>query len=396
MMARNEKMTDRLYERDSYCRKFSAIVESCSFEKGVYNVVLNQTVFFPEGGGQAADEGFINGIRVFDVQREGDIIIHKTESELPVGEEVICEIDWELRYSRMQSHTGEHILSGVVHSLFGYDNIGFHMGESVMLVDFNGALSQSDIERIEIASNRAIYKNADIVAFYPTMEEAKKLKYRSKIEIRDDIRIVTIGDDIDCCACCAPHLAKTGEVGLIKIIDSYSYKQGTRIEMVAGINALKDYMNLNTSNKHLMKILSAPRHGVEDAVREQNNVCQTLRGENQRISRKLALSELVQNSVDDSVYSISSNLSYDELRYCANYLIENEYNTCLLLSKTDADSFIYVVSSKNSDVRVIVKELNSAFSGKGGGQSNYAQGKIQASSEEEVRPVIERMLKKTL
>ncbi len=395
-MTRNDKMTDRLYERDAYCRKFSAIVESCSCENGVYNVILNQTAFFPEGGGQVADEGFINGIKVLDVQLEGDKIIHKTESEVPVGAEVDCEIDWELRYSRMQSHTGEHILSGVVHSLFGYDNVGFHMGESIMLVDFNGAISKSDIEKIEIASNKAIYKNADITAFYPTMEEIEKLQYRSKIEIRDDIRIVAIGDDIDCCACCAPHLAKTGEVGLIKVIDSYSYKQGTRIEMVAGINALKDYMNLNASHKNLMKTLSASRQGVEAAVRDQNTLCQTLKGENQRISKKLALCELERNKIGDSVYSISNNLGYDELRYCSNYLIDNECNTCLLLSKNDDDSFIYVVSSKKTDVRVLVKELNDTFSGRGGGQSNYAQGKMQPASEEELRLVIEKMLNKIL
>lgn len=386
-------MTDKLYEKDSYCRTFSAVVQSCTSKDGYCMVELDRTAFFPEGGGQDADEGTINNIKVLDVQCEGDKIFHKIESELQVGEEVNCEIDWDIRYSRMQSHTGEHILSGVVHSLFGYENVGFHMGEDSMTVDFNGVLSQEDIEKIELTANKAIYTNADIVAYYPSMEELEKMQFRSKIELRDDLRIVTIGNDIDCCACCAPHLSRTGEVGLIKVIDFYSYKQGTRIEMIAGINALKDYMNLNASNKSLMKMLSAPRNGIYDAVREQNGNYQTLRNDFQQVSKKLALYELDKVTVDDSVYAFSKNLNYDEMRYCSNHLLDNGYSTCILLSKNDADSFIYVISSKTEDVRTFTKQLNDAFSGKGGGRNDYSQGKIMVDSENDVKAVIEGILK---
>ncbi len=385
-------MTERIYESDSYCRSFRATVESCTLEGENYVAVLNRSAFFPEGGGQAADEGTINGIKVLDVQRKGDIVYHTIESELPVGEEVTCELDWGLRYSRMQSHTGEHILSGVVHALFGYDNVGFHMGSDWMQVDFNGALTQEDIEKIERMSNEAVYANADIVAFYPTPEEAKDLNFRSKIELGDDMRIVKIGEDIDCCACCAPHLAKTGEVGLIKVVNFYSFKQGTRIEMLAGIEALRDYMGLNAANKELMKLLSVPREKVVEAVRERHATSQALRGELQRVSKKLAFYELEKVELGDAVYAFASGLNFDELRYCANALIDGGKSVCMLISKNEDDSYIYVVSSKDADVRAIVKQLNETFSGKGGGQSTYAQGKLAAAPESDIRSFAEKAL----
>ena len=218
-------MTRKLYEEDAYCKSFVAVVEACEAADGLYKVQLDQTAFFPEGGGQAADKGTINGIPVADVKQQGDKIWHLLESELAVGDNVSCEIDWGLRYERMQGHTGEHILSGVVHSLYGYDNVGFHMSDATMLVDFNGSLSAEDIREIELRANEAVYQNADIKAYYPTKEELESLKFRSKKEFDTDVRIVSIGDDIDCCACCAPHVKKTGEVGIIKILDFYSYKK---------------------------------------------------------------------------------------------------------------------------------------------------------------------------
>lgn len=388
-------MTERLYENDSYCRSFTATVESCEATENFYYVVLDRTAFFPEGGGQAADEGTLNGVQVLDVQRKGDLVVHKTAGELPVGAEVKGEIDWDLRYSRMQSHTGEHILSGVVHSLFGYNNMGFHMGETTMTVDFDGALTNEDIEKIELFSNRAVYKNADITVLYPTEKELSELEYRSKIDFREDIRIVSIGD-IDCCACCAPHLAKTGETGIIKIISFIPYKQGTRMEIIAGINALKDYSALNSANKRLMKLLSVPRDNVEQAVREQSDSISDLQYKNSQMSRRLALYEIEKCRINDSVYAFAKDLSYDELRFCANSILDEGVDICVLYSKNSEEDYIYVISSKDKDVKSIGLKLNETFSGKGGGKPNYVQGKIISSSEEMVKSFTSDLLQKDL
>lgn len=385
-----DKMTEKIYLNDSYCKEFVATVVSCEKKDAGYEIVLDKTAFFPEGGGQSADCGTVDGNAVTDVQEKNGIVVHTTDKEVPVGKEVECAIDWELRFSRMQSHSGEHIVSGVAHTLFDCTNVGFHMSEAMMTVDLDKALSAEDITRIELLSNQAIYKNLEIKAIYPTKEELETLRFRSKIELSSDARIVIIGD-IDTCACCAPHVARTGEIGIIKIVNAYSYKQGTRIEMLAGVNALSDYVSLNSANKELMALLSASRFSVKDAVAKQNEQLISLKTQNAQMSKRLALLELEPVNIGDSVYAISKNLTYDELRHCANVLQEQGTKTCVLLSSAD-EGYIYVVNSKDRDVREIVKELNEKFSGKGGGKPDYAQGKLSGGCEEELKKIVEELL----
>lgn len=384
-------MTQRLYEIDSYCREFKATVESCEEKDGFYYVVLDKTAFFPEGGGQAPDKGTLNGASVLDVQIKDDIIYHKTETPFNAGDEVEGKLDWVLRFSRMQSHCGEHIVSGVVHAMFGYANTGFHMSEAVMTVDFSGPLSQKDIDEIELRSNKAIYENAPITTFCPPLEELVTLQYRSKLEPKEGTRLVKIGD-IDCCACCAPHPGRTGEVGVIKIISFHPHKQGTRLEMLAGIHAYEDYCALHTSNKGIMGLLSASRDCTKDAVSKQKELVDSLKYENQKMSKELALNNLKTVEVNNSVYSVGENMNYEELIFCANSVLERGFEICILLSKTDGDNYIYVISSKTEDIRETVKKLNLAFNGKGGGRPNYAQGRITAENEAELKTALEEII----
>lgn len=384
-------MTERLFEKDAYCRNFTADVVSCEEKDGFFFVVLDKTAFFPEGGGQAPDKGIINGINVLDVQEKDGIVYHKTEKGLNINETVNCEIDWEVRFSRMQSHAGEHIVSGVVHSLFGYDNVGFHMSEKTMTVDFSGPLTAEDIAKVELESNKAIYKNVPITASYPSKEELAETDYRSKIEPRDGIRLISI-EGIDCCACCAPHPAFTGEIGVIKIIDFCLHKGGTRIEMVAGINAFLDYSALHSSVKSVMNLLSAKRDAISVSVEKLQETANNLKYENSKISKKLALASLNPVNVNGCAYSINENMSYDDLRECANNLIDNGTRKCILLSKADSDNYIYVVSSSENDVKTIVAGINSSFNGKGGGKDNYAQGKLTSDSESALTDYINSIL----
>jgi len=384
-------MTEKIFENDSYCREFKAVVKTCTEENGIYNIVLDKTAFFPEGGGQAADEGTINGIKVEDVQTVDNDVVHKIKEPLCAGDEVDCVIDWDIRFARMQSHSGEHIVSGVIYNMFGYSNVGFHMSaDNVMTVDVSGALSSEDIEEIELRANRAIYANGAITVSYPSKEELENLDFRSKTE-HEDTRLVTI-ENVDCCACCAPHPARTGEIGLIKIISFCPYKKGTRIEMIAGITALRDYLLINASNKYMMGLLSASRYSVKDAVEKQYETVQNLKAENKKLSGKLAVSEMTVTEINNSAYSISEGMSYDDLRTCSNSLIEKNYKICVLLSKADENNYLYVVSSKNEDVRPTVQNLNSIFSGKGGGKPDYAQGRITAPSAEELEEKLKNIL----
>ncbi len=384
-------MTEKLYEQSAYLWEFTAKVLSCEKNGDSYAVVLDKTAFFPEGGGQGADKGTLNGVDVLDVQINDEIITHKTAEPIQVGAEVKGVLDRELRFARMQSHSAEHVVSGIVHSMFGYENTGFHMSEKIMTVDFSGPLTKEDITDIELRANKAVYANTKITAFFPTPEEAEKIQYRSKLEITEGLRLVTI-EGVDCCACCAPHVGATGEIGLIKVIDFCPNKGGTRLEVVAGIFALEDYISLNSANKGFMKLFSAKRNEVEEAVSRQNDLVNELRGENSRLLKRLAIAELNPNEAGDSAYAFCEGLSYDELRHCSNYLLEKGVNVCVLLSETEPGSYIYVVSSEKTDVKPIVAELNLTFSGKGGGKPNYAQGKISAQGTAEIKTALEKIL----
>jgi alanyl-tRNA synthetase len=377
------KPTIRLYENDSYIKGFTATVVSCEEKDGAYLLVLDETAFFPEGGGQDADKGKIGDTDVLDVQIKDEVIYHKISKPFEVGTTVDCTLDWDTRFVRMQNHTGEHIVSGVIHSLFGYNNVGFHMNDSVITLDVDGALTEEDIKTVELKSNKAIYDNKPIKAIYPTAEELPDYDYRSKLNITEGVRLIEI-EDYDLCACCAPHVAKTGEIGIIKILSFIPYKKGTRIEMICGLLALNDYRNLHTTNKMIMNMLSAKRFEIADAVERIQNELACLKAENKKLMAEMASLKMEKHISGNSVCVFIDGVSYDELRNCSNSLIE-EFEYCYLFSNTEDDNYIYVVSSKENNVREQVQNLNKAFNGKGGGRDTYAQGKIIGAKEEIIK-----------
>lgn len=372
--------TIKLYENDSYIKNFTATVIACEEKDGAFLVVLDKTAFFPEGGGQDADKGVIGGIEVLDVQIKDDIIYHKLEESLEIGSTVDCNIDWDTRFSRMQNHTGEHIVSGVIHRTFGYNNVGFHMNDTLVTFDVDGPLNDEQIREVEIKANQAIYGNKSIKAIYPTAEELPDYDYRSKLDITEGVRLIEI-EDTDLCACCAPHVARTGEVGIIKIVSYIPYKKGTRIEMLCGALALNDYINVHNANKQIMNMLSAKRFETPVAVERIQTELSSVRAENKKLSGELAMLKMEKHIKDNKVCVFIDGVSYDELRNCSNVLIE-EHEFCYLFSNTDENNYIYVVSSKENSVRELVQNLNKTFNGKGGGRDTYAQGKIVATKEE--------------
>lgn len=371
--------TIKLYENDSYIKDFTATVVSCEEKDGAYFLVLDKTAFFPEGGGQDADKGKINDADVLDVQIKNDVIYHKVNKSFNENQEVKCQLDWDIRFSRMQNHTGEHIVSGVIHSLFGYNNVGFHMNDSLITLDVDGPLTEDNIREIEMKSNKAIYDNKSVKAIYPTAEELPDYDYRSKLDITEGVRLIEI-EGYDLCACCAPHVAKTGEIGIIKILSFIPYKKGTRIEMICGALALVDYQNLHITNKSVMNMLSAKRFEIAEAVERIQTDLSTVRAENKKLMADLASLKMEKHTSGNKVCVFIDGISYDELRNCSNSLIE-EFEYCYLFSNTDENNYIYVVSSKTQNVREEVQNLNKAFNGKGGGRDTYAQGKIVGTKE---------------
>lgn len=380
--------TVKLYENNSYIKNFDAVVLSCEEKDGAYFIVLDRTAFFPEGGGQYADKGKIADANILDVQIKDETITHKTDKPLKTGETVTCEIDWDTRFSRMQNHTGEHIVSGVIHNLYGYNNVGFHLSDNVVTLDTDGPLNEQDIAKIELEVNKVIYANKKINVIYPTADELSNYDYRSKLDITENVRLVKI-EDTDLCACCAPHVANTGEVGIIKIISFIPYKKGTRIEMVAGLLALQDYSMLHNQNKKSMNLLCSKREETFSMTQKIHKDLGDIKAENKKMSSELALLKMEKTSIGNGVCVFVENATYDELRFCSNSLIkENEY--CCVFSKIENAGFIYVVASENKNIKDMVLFLNSTFNGRGGGKDFYAQGTINATKEEIVNKLLER------
>lgn len=382
-------MTLKLYEQNAYLKQFTATVVSCEETEGGYGIVLDQTAFFPEGGGQDADTGTLNGRQVKDVQIHGERIVHTLETPLEEGTEVTGVLDWETRFDRMQNHTGEHLVSGVIHKLFGYNNIGFHMNDQLVTLDVDGTLNGEQIALVEQTVNNALYENRTVTACFPDPDTLQEKEYRSKLDLTSGVRLVEI-EGYDLCACCAPHVASTGQIGIIKIIDFYPNKQGTRVEMLCGKRAFADYSRLHQNNKEIMGMLSAKREETPAKVKQEQDALQALRGEMKALTQTLAMAQLQITPVRNHGIGFTPNCSYDDLRYCANGMQE-EYRICALFSKVAEGEFIYIVSSSEENVQGLVKEMNGALQGRGGGKPNYAQGKVTATMEEIERWLTEKL-----
>ena len=364
-------MTKRLFDEDSYIKEFTARVLECKKCEDFYKIVLDQTAFFAEGGGQKSDTGFLDEARVFDVQEENGIIYHFTHSPIEKAE-VKGVIDWEKRFNKMQNHSAEHIISGVVHTYYGYENTGFHLGDDVVTMDYSGILTQEDIDKIEFLSNKAVWENRTISCYYPKNPET--LSYRSKLDIKENLRIVEI-DGIDRCACCAPHVKQTGEIGFIKIVSWQKYKGGVRIFMKAGEFAYAEINSYFKALKKLSSLLSLPfaetPAGVEKLMQKLNETQYQLNG--------LKL-ELLKRDIDETSCNFVFVDSADLLKDAVNLLAKNHSGVCGAFFGNENDGYRFNIITPNIEEtrQLLKKKLNA----QGGGRDNMLQGKTDAKKEE--------------
>ena len=373
--------TKRLYYEDVYKKEFTAKVLECREAKKGFHIILDESAFYPEGGGQPSDTGALNGVKVLHVSEKGEEIIH--ELEAPLEEGVLAEgvIDWQKRYDNMQQHTGEHIFSGLVHKHFGYDNVGFHMGTDEVTVDFNGVLTQEQLDELEDEANQLIYDNVPVKVFYPSKEELEELDYRSKKELTGLVRIVEIpGGDI--CACCGTHVETTGEVGLIKLRTMINYKGGVRISMLCGRRALMDYRERLKDEIRISNLLSAKLALVPDAVEKMKNESQ---------EKDLALGRLWQQLLEKKAESypestevlavFEEGLSPVQLRQLATMLYEKGKGKIVgvFSGNEDEQVYQYALGSSQADMRKLSKAMNGALNGRGGGSNLMAQGTFKAA-----------------
>ena len=371
-------MTEKLYYQDSHLAEFTARVISCESAKKGYAVVLDRTAFFPEGGGQLADTGTLDAVRVLDAHERAGEVVHFTDGPLSVGECVTGRVDFEQRWRRMQNHSGEHIVSGLVHGHFGYDNVGFHMGADCMTIDFSGELSREELSGIESAANEVVRRNVPIRAWFPEPETLAQMDYRSKLELTEDVRIVEI-EGVDRCACCAPHVANTGEIGLIKILDAERHRGGMRVSVVCGLDALETVRAYQESVTEVSRLLSAKRGEIADAVRRVLNEQQTLKAERDALS--LALIERLaaaEKATEGNLILFDSLLGDVAQRELVNLLMEKAGGFAAVFCGSDEEGWRYVIGSLHKDLRAGAKAINAAIGGRGGGKPQMILGRASA------------------
>ena len=374
-------MTEKLYDRDSHLKTFAARVLSCAEAGDRWAVTLDRTAFFPESGGQYADTGVLGGVRVLDVQEISGEPVHYTDKPLPVGETVTGEIDWLQRFRRMQNHTGEHILSGLVFRKYGYQNVGFHLADGDVTVDFDGELTRDQLDELETLVNLAIAENVPVNCFYPEPEALKTLEYRAKLDLTENVRIVEIAG-YDRCACCAPHVSRTGEVGGMKILDFMRHRGGIRLHMLCGLDAMEDSRRRYRATLEISGLLSVPQLETPEAVRRTLRELEDGKRQLSEARRTvLMMKAAALPETDGNLCIFEEALDALSLRELVNAGMDRCTGVCAAFSGQDGD-WKYILGSRTVDLREKAKELNAAMHGRGGGKPEMIQGSCTATRRE--------------
>lgn len=378
-------MTEKLFYEDVYQKTFEATVTECREGKNGYEIILDRTAFYPEGGGQPGDTGYLQigdqKVEITDTHEKDGEILHFCGQPLEVGSKVTGTIDWNRRFGLMQNHSGEHIVSGLVHSKFGYDNVGFHMGKDTVTIDFNGEFTVEDMWEFEKAANERVWANEKVEITSYTEEEAKSVEYRSKKELHGMVRVVTF-PNADVCACCGTHVSYTGEIGLIKLISLQKFKGGMRMEMLSGRKAMEYVEEICRQNQQISVALSAKPLETAQAVEHLKKTQMDQQFHMGALEQKLFQNMAKQYEGSGSVLIFEEGLAADGVRKLAAEIMETCEGRCVVCSGDDESGYKYAMGEKDGDLRALVKEFNSTLNGRGGGKPFFAQGSVSATRKE--------------
>lgn len=374
-------MTELLYYKDQYVKDFTATVVEVNKKGNLYEIVLDKTAFFPELGGQTSDTGIIGDGKVLRADEADGRIIHTVDRELKVGDTLNCRVDFDERFEKMQSHTAEHLVCGIIHKEYGFDNVGFHLADSEVTLDVSGVMTREMIERVELIANRAIYENVEVRASFPTAEEAADLEYRSKLDITKNLRIVSIVG-YDDCACCAPHVKRTGEIGLIKILDFMKHRGGTRIRLLAGFRGMRDYIKRCEAASEISSMLCVPQSEIAIGVKDYMAAAFANEGRIKAASgRIIELEDSRVAPTDKNAVVFAKSITASDARELVNRMMKKVSGLSVVLLGTDG-AYSYVMGSENFDVTSACRAANTALCGKGGGRPPMVQGSFSATKEE--------------
>ena len=369
--------TEKLFEADAYLRAFSATVLACSAEKDGWRVTLDRTAFYPEGGGQPGDSGTLGGAAVRDTREDGGEIVHLCGAPLEPGQRVTGEIDWAARFDRMQQHSAEHIVSGLICAAKGCSNVGFHMGADTVVIDFDKPLTRAELEEIEYAANRVIWENRPMLVSYPSPEALAELPYRSKKALSGAVRIVEC-PGADRCACCGTHVRTAGEIGLVRLVSVKPFRSGVRIELLAGERAYRWSCAMTAQNSRVSALLSAKPGETADAV--------------ERVLREKAAAEYRVVGLENRLFEAKAQalagrgdallfeeaMAPDALRRLCEAVSKCCAGRCAVFAGDDAAGYQYALYLPDGEARAFTAGMNAALSGRGGGRDGFAQGRVAA------------------
>ena len=371
-------MTEKLYYADAHMHEFDAAVLSCEKEKDKWLVVLDRTAFYPEGGGQPSDLGTLNGVPVSFVRDKDGTVIHETAGEIPAGTAVHGVIDRERRLDLMCQHSGEHIVSGLICRRFSCDNVGFHISDDFVTIDFNAQPAWEDLLPIEEEANRLIREDLPVRCYYPSPEELAATDYRSKKALSGDVRLVEF-PQADLCACCGTHVSRTGEIGLIKLVSCEPHRGGVRIRMLCGARALAYLRTIHEENRRVSVLLSAKEEATSAAA------ARMLRDLSQRKER-MAVMETAWTEGRAAAFAgkgdvllLEENMSPDSTRRLASELMKTCGGFAGVLSDCGEDGIRYAFGREGGDLKALTAAVNGAFSGRGGGKPDFVQGTLHGS-----------------
>ncbi len=367
----------KLYYEDCHLREFSAKVISCRQTDGGFEIILDATAFYPEGGGQACDLGSIDGVRVLDVQEREEEIIHLCDGALPEGRTVFGKIDWDRRFDLMQQHTGEHILSGVVYEKYGYQNTGFHVGADTVTVDFDGLIPQEDLPILQRRVNEALWQDLPVKCWYPTKEELPNVFYRTKRELPWPVRIVQI-PGVDSCACCGVQVARTGEVGIAYLVSAVKFHQGSRIEMVSGSRAYELLHRIYEQNRQVSQAFSVRVTETGQAAREMNDRLAQEKYRFVNLQKQMFAGIAQKYAGTGNVLHFAQDLTPDKVRELADAIADTCGGIASVLSGDDENGYNFCLASRNKGVRDAGKAMTEALGGRGGGKAEAFQGRLTA------------------
>ena len=390
--------TKRLYEMDPYQVSMEAVVKECILQNEE-KLIFDQTVFYPEGGGEPGDKGclyienepgeWILWTEVTDTREENGEIVHYVKKPLPVGTKIRGEIQWKTRYAYMQNHTGEHMVSGRVHEKYGYDNVGFHMSKDSVVIDFNGELNWEQLMEIEEEVNQGVDDNLSVKVEYPSRDELSGMVYRSKKEILGQVRIVTV-PGYDSCACCGMHVAKTSEIQMIKILSVQNHRGGVRVEMICGRDAREDYRKKHEQSVEVARSFSVKPYEITLAVKRMLEENSRLKMQLSQVQARMA--EEIMDRMEEGQRTIvlteegsdsilSEGCDPNQVRRLVNLAREKAVHVLALTRGNKEKEYRYIIGS-GEDARVLAKEMNEKFAGRGGGSSMMTQGSLFGNGNE--------------